>query len=848
MTKVLEDLISADAGDFKSRAKLRLLRICKGLCVPGVGTEMSITVTLEYAVDRVLYKFLGNEHTARLTLVGMVDPSTSPICNFQEEVVDLLVDWQPSTVHWPLLAAVACDFADKGTRLLARSGCLKLNSGMCEHFVDRLAMPPYSTVAITCDSLDAESAAANMDELFSIPLECLPFICRRWRTRYNRRTFLAEAWQDLRDLGEFADLCIDLSERSHNHVRNDLKSDGPSRSLANTSARFHVRQCVTSHHDKEYGGTGYDGKPVKLDEIPQKYGPACGGSDVSVLLDAAGQDANHPGSAFVRFRAFRLRSFKAMVSPNSALSQEQLDEFETTNKADWARTCSDPDERRTWELYNLVSVDKKREASQSSTGADGGSGSDATFTGLWGSSTDRQFLFDPDAFTAFTQEMTASEKATARKPIVIEPPYPKRYGGDAKDMLCLVQGCYNYKRNICRKHLLNRADADALDALTWRLSSWVGTLDKQDLDMCLHLLWFRDKSNDNDDGIVESTHDRIVLLVNARFQPLCQRLVRCHIDGGDEKSDSYAVPPPPYRVRCSVGKSRLGKKRRALRELSSDTLCHELSSRSSNWEVYSLQWTLPCDDPSLLLHDVFDKGAVVCLPKPKPKAATKPKPKAMAAAEQELLSMGDPLSGSGPSSHAAPTAPTDSGVSEDGQATEAFVEDNGRAHEFAEIDEDANLFEDVPADVIDDINQELIEVSGMDVTVDDPVDDAAVDDDQGEDPDDPPPEPTYTAHDYALASTLDDEGRISCSLPPFSSMNKMQIGRITSWGAGADENKNVSCTCYLHGNCRSPAVKRREMANLDLLVWLYTATLEKPCTAVRKLVLRQMHKDAFRKP
>ena len=79
----------------------------------------------------------------------------------------------------------------------------------------------------------------------------------------------------------------------------------------------------------------------------------------------------------------------------------------------------------------------------------------------------------------------------------------------------------------------------------------------------------------------------------------------------------------------------------------------------------------------------------------------------------------------------------------------------------------------MPGDVIDDINQELIEVSGMNVNVDDPVDDAAGDDDQGGDPDDPPPEPTYTAHDYALASTLDDAGRISCSLPPFSSMNKM---------------------------------------------------------------------------
>ena len=140
--------------------------------------------------------------------------------------------------------------------------------------------------------------------------------------------------------------------------------------------------------------------------------------------------------------------------------------------------------------------------------------------------------------------------------------------------------------------------------------------------------------------------------------------------------------------------------------------------------------------------------------------------KPMAAAEQELLSMGDPLSGSGPSSHAASTFPT-YGVSLGGQVTDDFGEVHVRAHVFEDINEDANLVEDLPADVIDDINQELIETSGLNVAVDDLGDDQPVVDDKGGDPDDPPPEPTYTARGYALASTLDDEGRISCSLLPF---------------------------------------------------------------------------------
>ena len=126
--------------------------------------------------------------------------------------------------------------------------------------------------------------------------------------------------------------------------------------------------------------------------------------------------------------------------------------------------------------------------------------------------------------------------------------------------------------------------------------------------------------------------------------------------------------------------------------------------------------------------------------------------------------------------------------------------------------------------------------------------DNADDDDDGDEADrhdlDAPP----TAEDYADASYLDAAGYVVCTLEPYASMKASMIGRITSWPCAVPEEKrNVSCSCFLHGGCKSPARKRRMVSNRDFLIWLYSGVHEPGCSGDRRKELRAMHVSSFPK-
>ena len=63
-------------------------------------------------------------------------------------------------------------------------------------------------------------------------------------------------------------------------------------------------------------------------------------------------------------------------------------------------------------------------------------------------------------------------------------------------------------------------------------------------------------------------------------------------------------------------------------------------------------------------------------------------------------------------------------------------------------------------------------------------------------------------------------GYINTDVLPWSEVKN--VGRITEWQKErAEQDRYVSCRCYMHPNCGSPARQRRTVNNNQLVSWLF---------------------------
>ena len=214
------------------------------------------------------------------------------------------------------MRTLGCDFDSKDVRRLARAALLKLDAGVDDHFVSKLKCPPYNIIACYCSEPPAE-VERRLDSIFNVPFGCLPLICRRWRQRFSRQDFLENALDELLGLFEACDLSIDKSERSHNWMRTDLKSEGRARGAGSSSDRIFNRQCAVAHRN-DYKGTGYNGAALNLDRVLPMYGSnstgvtssiadPIGGETFAPIMDKKGTSSRRLGSEFIRFRNHKLR-------------------------------------------------------------------------------------------------------------------------------------------------------------------------------------------------------------------------------------------------------------------------------------------------------------------------------------------------------------------------------------------------------------------------------------------------------------------------------------------------------------------------------------------------------------
>lgn len=98
--------------------------------------------------------------------------------------------------------------------------------------------------------------------------------------------------------------------------------------------------------------------------------------------------------------------------------------------------------------------------------------------------------------------------------------------------------------------------------------------------------------------------------------------------------------------------------------------------------------------------------------------------------------------------------------------------------------------------------------------------------------------------DYVANCDVSASGYVTTSLPPLSGV--AIVGRITSWPAHKPEmSRSVSCRCYLHPGCTSPAKSRRAMPNEVLLRWLFAGEHLPEGTAAEKKAAGREHMRLF---
>lgn len=88
-------------------------------------------------------------------------------------------------------------------------------------------------------------------------------------------------------------------------------------------------------------------------------------------------------------------------------------------------------------------------------------------------------------------------------------------------------------------------------------------------------------------------------------------------------------------------------------------------------------------------------------------------------------------------------------------------------------------------------------------------------------------------------------GYVNSAHPMFSDVPN--VGRITSWPSSVPEmRRSMSCKCYLHPSCGSPAKGRKTVSDDLLLRWLFAGDYEQDVSRDRKRELGEAHRAKWK--
>ena len=617
LESALVTLLRDNPEDWSSRRKLRLLRIAKTLCAPKVPLLLSVVFVTHKVHDAIMYAILGHgKQKRKIDMCEFVVPDTSPVVAGQAQLVELLKYWNEGNKALALLTLLGADYRDAPLRLRSRAHILRSDAGLVTYFASRLSRPPYSLILLLfLDELGLDVITAVCLDFLSIPLECLPQMCRVWRTRFWTVAMLLEgALPDIWAWSQTCRLAIDFSERSHGQMRTDLRTAGPGKNKTSSTDRMVCRQLKAAHDQQPSAEA--PSLPAVLaiaDTVrtePKRNASSSSTQVVPLLPKAAPpppKPVGHAGSVLIQFRNMRTRTYKLLHARDRTLEDAEVKEIHRKADIEWERIKTDESSRRCYEDW-IKSMKRCKNAKAMPDQSEKQTPPER-FEGVWRSSKLATMPLDPAAFAAFC-ESGAAKAARVKLHGEADPDGVstcEHRTGETPDCMNLVCGCWNRRRNICRDHLaiLHRS---ALDALSTLANRWIDKLPPEERDeLTAPCLWLQDLRTGPASSSAQRPGDRdtIVCLADFYLSPKTQLFVRCALD--TDSTDSriyYSVPKPPFRVRMRIGESRMRGSSEALQTVTADELFFEALQRSPTWSVRPLRWHMPEDTDSLLCMDI----------------------------------------------------------------------------------------------------------------------------------------------------------------------------------------------------------------------------------------------------
>lgn len=815
----LARMIAIDREDFAAQSRLRLLRMCKTLCRSDITIDMATGLLAAQPIDHIMYSIFGFERD-RATIKDLMRPGSIITCA-QERFWAMLSKFEPTEDNlWFPLALVGAGFNLESVRLQARAQVLQAAAGVCDALELRFSRPPYSLVVL-CFADAAQAHDTVIRDFLSCPCECLSL--GTWRIRQHCVTNDAckallppvmDAWAS----SSWAS--IDMSERAHAKMRGDLASSGPGRSPTLSSNRCMCRE-VHAHH-VSLGGQDLHARSALRGGEPRARGPRSGVG----------------GNPKMSFMNSKRRAYKALRAPNRPLTGQERSECDRQATEAW--DMAGGDERALWRAQHFASNLGRQVAKVDALAAP--PLSDNGFQGLWALSSSKHDIVPADIMTRhglLRKTSRASDHLAWQDPSLSVADAPDRVSEINPRFRGHCDGCLGDKKNICRKHLLDKAAANELDSLTTLLSAYVDALGKDTVNSANNLIRFVGADSQAQFAQLEVTITIIGLLVDARYSPKMQYIVRCAaID--EENCAFQSAKPVPFMVSlCSSAPRLPGNAALQVLDLAtSDEWCWALLQKKRCWRLGGVQHTTRCDTPDLLHMDVlgYEPLFETVVKRRAPKPTTMP----------TELDIDDPFGcgaaavGEAASSRAAgPLQPMGApGGEDDGdvdlsEMLNPDVFDDNCAEAVGEAWDDVER----PKGIIDESDFAKLPDEGVQaensggVVMEEAISLLAAhaaapaeaeDDDAPEEVRAPPaPPPLPGLEEVVAAATMDAGGYVRSQFMPFSSRDP--AGRLTSWPKSKPlAQRSFSMRCYFHVGC-SLAKGRHAMSDQGFLRWLFSA-------------------------
>lgn len=628
MWQTLSRIVSADREDFHSKSKLRLLKVCRGLCTSEAAHWMSILVTSLLAVDAALYDLFGDGVRPRAGLKEMLDERGSIIARCQERLLRLLKTWRPDASEWALLQAAGGDLNSVPLGAWARRQVILLSSGVFDHFDLRFCRPPYCLSKLVDPAVSPADRLEHARLFLRLPRHCMSVFCTRLVELFPSAESLVhqggpviEAWL------LSTPVCIDYTERSHAQMRSDLRSSGRARSTTISANRMVAQQMRAAHVER----TGAD--PAMAPRASDAGVGHCLGHAAAAAapLSASSAPKRPGGNPRLEFNNHKLATWKRLHAAGRPITVEEQASVLEDARGEWLAMPAE--DREQWRMvYEASALERRTLAKAPPLPAPQASEAARIKQGLWGTTCGPQVLLPASALVAQHQKhgyLDRRRLALGDPSLTIAAPIAERgckeLGGDAARE---VHGCFAQKKNICRV-VLEEGVRARVDDLTRRFNSWSDSLGSEKAASCEGLLWLHGERPGVD------PLDMCLLMADQRLKPKVQLFIRCAV----QRSEGRLFPEPavfPIIVCLTEADSRLSGRFRALAMVTSDELALELAQLGPDfeWRMQTLNWELHLDGSLMSMRVV---GASAPLAPPRGRAR-----RSRFAIPSELMG-GDPL-------------------------------------------------------------------------------------------------------------------------------------------------------------------------------------------------------------